>query len=52
MTTDLSAEIAALLATALPDGASAAEREDFARGLAVLAGLLRELAAGEAGRDD
>ncbi len=43
MTPDPSAEIEALLATPLPDEASEAEREDFARGLAVLADLLRAL---------
>lgn len=41
-------EIALLLETILPDGASDTERADFARGLTILAELLGELDANEA----
>lgn len=37
-----------LLDTVLPDEASASEREDFARGLALLAELLEETETGDA----
>lgn len=43
-----SPEIAMLLETILPDGASDAERADFARGLTILAELLGEIDADEA----
>lgn len=43
-----SPEIAALLETILPEGASDAERADFARGLTILAELLGEVDANEA----
>jgi hypothetical protein len=43
-----SPEIAQLLETILPDGASDTERADFARGLTILAELLGEIDANEA----
>lgn len=43
-----SPEIALLLETILPDGASDTERADFARGLTILAELLGEIDANEA----